>query len=128
MVILSLSEWSRYPMWLWLSLDCLCRWQVHVSIYCARRIPAHLRCTQCSMLLYLIHICFLPCICLWQISQILTCLYVVVGSGFVLTSPAFMRSSGSAWTQFALQLAKTAVTASPFVGCVVWSHFVTAIR
>ena len=30
------------------SLDSLCRWQVHVSVYCARRIPAHLRCTHCS--------------------------------------------------------------------------------
>ena len=33
------------------SLDSLCRWQVHVSVYCAWRIPAHLRCTQCSILL-----------------------------------------------------------------------------
>ena len=24
------------------SLDYLCRWQVQVSVYCARRIPAHL--------------------------------------------------------------------------------------
>ena len=27
------------------SLDSLCRWQVQVSVYCARRIPVHLRCT-----------------------------------------------------------------------------------
>ena len=40
-------------------------------------------------------ICFLPYICLWQISQIQTCLRVVVGPGLVSTSPAFMRSSGS---------------------------------
>ena len=33
-----------------LCLDSLCRWQVQVSVYCARRIPAHLRCTQCSTL------------------------------------------------------------------------------
>ena len=39
-------------------------------LYCARRIPAHLRCTQCSFLLHLIDICFLTCICLWKISQI----------------------------------------------------------
>ena len=26
-------------------LDYLCRWQVQVSVYCARRIPPHLRCT-----------------------------------------------------------------------------------
>ena len=74
------------------SLDALCRWQVHVSVYCARRIPAHLRCTQCSILLHLINICFLTCICLWQISQIQTCLRVVVVPGLVSTSPAFMRS------------------------------------
>ena len=28
------------------SLDSLYRWQVQVSVYCARRIPAHLMCTQ----------------------------------------------------------------------------------
>ena len=35
------------------SLDSLCRWQVQVSVYCARRIHAHLRCTQCSIMLHL---------------------------------------------------------------------------
>ena len=55
-----------------MSLDSLCRWQVQVSVYCAWRIPAHLRCTQCSILLHLMDICFLTCICLWQISQIQT--------------------------------------------------------
>ena len=29
------------------SLDYLCLWQVQIFVYCARRIPAHLRCTQC---------------------------------------------------------------------------------
>ena len=29
------------------SLDYLCRWQVQVYVYCARRLPVHLRCTQC---------------------------------------------------------------------------------
>ena len=77
------------------SLDSLCLWQVQVSVYCARRIPAYLRCTQCSFLLHLIDICFLTCICLWQIMQIQTCLRVVVGPGLVLTSPAFMRSIAS---------------------------------
>ena len=80
-----------------MSPDSLCRWQVQVSIYCAGRLHAHLGCTQCSILLHLIDICFLPCICLWQISQIQTRLCVVVGPGFVSTSPSFMRSSGSAW-------------------------------
>ena len=45
------------------SPDYLCRWQVHVSVYSARRTPAHLMCTQCSSMLHLIDICFLPCIC-----------------------------------------------------------------
>ena len=74
------------------SLYSLCRWQVQVSVYYVRRIPAHLRCTQCSILLQLIDICFLTCICLWQISQIQTCFHVFGGPGFVSTSPAFMLS------------------------------------
>ena len=55
----------------------------------------HLRCTQCSILLLLMNICFLSRIRLWQISQIQSCLCVIVGPGFVSTSPAFMRSSAS---------------------------------
>ena len=50
------------------SLDSLCRWQVKVSVYCARRIPAHLKYNQCSIMLHHIDIGYLPCICLWQIS------------------------------------------------------------
>ena len=120
------------------SLDSLCRWQVQVSVYCAWRIPAHLRCTQCSILLQLMDICFLTCICLWQISQIQTFLFNVFGPGLVWTSPAFVSSSASgsacpkngksgpySWgrggsTQFAHQL-ESAATAPPLVGCVVWS-------
>ena len=75
------------------SLDYLCKWPIQVSIYCARQIPVHLRCTQCSILLQLIDICFVMCICLWQIPQIQTFLCVVVGPGLVSTSPAFMRRS-----------------------------------
>ena len=41
------------------SSDSLCILQVQVSVYCARRTPAHLRCIQCSILLHLIDICFL---------------------------------------------------------------------
>ena len=77
------------------SLDYLCRWQVQVSVYCAWRIPAHLRCTQCSILLHLMDICFLTCIWLWQISQIQTFLFKVVGPGLVSTSPSFVSSSAS---------------------------------
>ena len=41
------------------NLDSLCRLQVQVSVHCARRIHAHFGCTQCSILLHLIDICFL---------------------------------------------------------------------
>ena len=37
----------------------------------------------------------LTCICLWQISQIQTFLFKVVGPGLVSTSPAFVSSSAS---------------------------------
>ena len=77
-------------------LDYLCRWLVQISVYCARRIPVHCMYTQCLILLYHIaDICFLTCICLWQLSQILTCLRVVVGPGLVSISPTFVRSSVS---------------------------------
>ena len=36
------------------SLDYLCSWPVQVYVYCARRIPAHLRYNQSSILLHLI--------------------------------------------------------------------------
>ena len=62
-----------------MSLDYLCKGQLPVSVYCARRITAHVRCTQCS---------------------IQTCLCVVDGPGFVSTSHALMKSSatGSTWS------------------------------
>ena len=112
-------------------------------MYCVWRILAHLRCTQCSILLHLMDICFLTCICLWQISQIQTFLFKVVGPGLVSTSSTFVSSSTSypagphsrhaqkncksgphCWgreclTQFAQQL-ESGVTAPPLVGCVVW--------
>ena len=78
-----------------MSLNYLCIWQVLVSVYCAWRISSHLRCTQCSILLHLIDICFLTCICLYHILQIQTRLCDVVGPGFISTSPAFMRSRAS---------------------------------
>ena len=56
-------------------------------MYCAWRIPAHQRCTQYSIMLHLMDICFLTCICLWQISQIQTRLFKV---GLVSTSLAFV--------------------------------------
>ena len=121
-----------------MSLDSIYRGQVQVSVYCAWRIPAHLRCTQCSILLHLMDICFLTCICLWQISQIHTCLCVFVGPGFVLASPAFMRSTPAIHRVRMAGLPKktvnqfvTAVTAMPsppLVDCVVWSHLVLIVH
>ena len=114
-------------------------------MYCAWRITAHLRCTQCSILLHLMDICYLTCICLWKISKIQACLFKVVRPGLVSTSPAFVISSAShpaglhgrhaqttvnraphcrgreGSTQVAQQL-ESAVTAPPLVGCVVWSN------
>ena len=83
--------------WCYVCVCCesMCRWKVQVSVYCARRSPVHLRCTQCSILLHHIDICFLTCICMRHISQIQTCLRVVVGPGLVSTSPAFIRSIAS---------------------------------
>ena len=119
-------------------------------MYCAWRIPAHLRCTQCSILLDLMDICFLTCICLWQISQIQTFLFKVVGPGLVSTSTALVSSSashpegphgrhaqkmvnrapiaggGEVRHNFAQQL-ESAVTAPPLVGCVVLSHILIVI-
>ena len=74
----------RYDVVVRVSLDYLCRWHVQVYVYCARRIPEHLRCTLSIS-------CFLSCICLWQ--KIQNCLCVVVGLGFASTSPAFRSSS-----------------------------------
>ena len=44
-----------------------------------------------SIMMHLVDICFLPCICLWQISKIQICLRVVIGPGLFSTSLAFMR-------------------------------------
>ena len=81
--------WERWGGVVCVSLDSLCRWQVQVSVCCAWRLPAHLRCTQCSILLHLrlMDICFLTCICLWQVSQIQTFLFKVVFSKTVDRAP-----------------------------------------
>ena len=85
-------------------------------MYCAWRIPAYLRSTQCSILLHLMYICFLTCICLWQISQIQTCLFKVVGPGLVSTSPAFVSSSANHPTCPHGRHAKKTVNRSPIAG------------
>ena len=84
-----MSVWGVSP-------DSLCRWQVQVYVYCAWRIPAHPRCTPCSIQL-------------------------VRMAGM----PENGKSGPHCWgreglTQFAQQLV-SAVTAPPLVGCVVWS-------
>ena len=89
---LGLGGWCGVMYVCVVSMDALWRWQVQVSVYYARQIPAQLRCTQCSIMLHLMGICFLTCICLWQISQIHTFLGVVVGSGLVSASPVFMSA------------------------------------
>ena len=76
-----------------MSLDYLCRWQVRVSVYCAMRIPACLRGTKCSMLLYFIYICLIPYNYLSVAHNANPGLFVVVGPGFVSTSLAFIKSS-----------------------------------
>ena len=96
-----------------MSLDSLCKWQVQVSVYCAGRIPAHLRCTQFSILLHLIDICFLFVYGRYQ---------WVCMAGL----PKYSKSVTNCWgrevsTQFTQQFV-TAVTAPPRVGYVVWSH------
>ena len=93
--VVSLDQGLEGWCYVCVSLDPLCGWQVHVSVYCARRIAAHLRCSHRSIMLHLIDICFLQCICLRQISQIQTCLCVIVGPGYVSTSPDFMKSNAS---------------------------------
>ena len=115
------------------SPDSLCRWQVQIYVYCSCRIPAHVRCTQCQ-----------SCCTLWISASysVFVCgryrKCVVVGPGFVSTSPVFMMSSANhpagphGWfnkkngksgphywgrevsTQFV-----SAVTAPPLVCCVV---------
>ena len=80
-------------------------------------------CTKCSILLHLIDVCFLACICLWQISQIQTCLRVVVGPGLVSTSPAFMRSIDSHPAGSHGGLAKKTVIGPPLLGGGVSTQF-----
>ena len=74
--------------WVW-GLNIVCIWYVQVILYCVRRIAAYLRCNQ----LHFIDICIIPYIWLGKISQIQTCLRVVVGPGLVSRRPAFVRSS-----------------------------------
>ena len=62
------------------------------------------------------NICFLTCICPWQISQNLTCLCVVVGPGLVSTSSTFMRSIASHPAGLHGRLAQKNVIGPPLLG------------
>ena len=100
-----------------MSLGSLCRWLVQVSVYCAGRIPAHLTCTECSILLHLIDIDFLPYISLWQISQIQTLFVCGFRPWICLNIRHFYEqqrqlSSGSAW----LACPKETVNRAPILG------------
>ena len=78
-----------------MSLDYLYIWQVYVSVYCTRRIPAHLRCTQYSILCTLsISASYRKFVCGRYCKSRLVCVFVV-GPGLVSTSPPFMRSTAS---------------------------------
>ena len=112
-LVQGLGGWAGVMSVCVVSLDSLYCWQVQVYVYCARRIPAHLRCTQCSILLHLIDIGFLTCIYMWQISQIQTCLRVVVGPGLVSTLPAFGRSIASHPAGLHCRLAQKTVNRVP---------------
>ena len=74
-----------------MSPDSLYRLQVQVSIYYARQISAHL-------------------------SQIQTCLCVVIGPGFDSTSPDFIRSSASHPVGPHGRLAQKTVNRAPVLG------------
>ena len=77
-----------------MSLDTLCRLQVEVSVYCAMRIPAHLRCTVLHPVApyrYLLHTVYLF---MADIANPDLFVCVVVGPGFLSTT----ASSGSAWS------------------------------
>ena len=110
----------------WGSLDPLCRWHIHVSVYWSTLICRHLKCTQCSEWLHLTDICFLLT-SLLQISQIQTCVCVCLGPGFgalgrpaqktVETCPHCWGQEG--WVQFLLHWA---VTVQPHVACAVWTN------
>ena len=105
-----------------MNLDYLCIWQVQVYGYCARPRSAHLMCTQCSIMLHLIDICFLTCIFLWVISHIQTCLRLVIGPGLVSTSPTFMRSSASYPAAPYGRLAQSTLNRAPIAGVGTWRH------
>ena len=57
-VVLLLCE-----LWVWIiCVDGSYRYLYTLYMYCAKQIHVHHKCTQCSILVHLIDICFLPCI------------------------------------------------------------------
>ena len=67
-------------------------------------------CCYSGLFVLIIDICFLTCICLWQISQIQTCLHVFLGPGSVSTSVVVVRLS--AHVHFILGLSPISLTVS----------------
>ena len=123
------------------SLDYLCLWQVQVSVYYARRIPAHLRCTQCSILLHLIDIGFLTCICMcianpdlfvcgsrtWSrirplLRGALTAIQRVRMIGMPKNGNRVPIAGGGRGRHNLYRVCHTAVTDPLRVGCVIWSQ------
>ena len=89
-----------------MSLHSLCRWQVQVSVYCARRIPAHFRCTQCPISLNIVRFYEEQC----QPSS---------GPAW----PACTKTGKSSpYYTICIAVCQNTVTVAPRVGCVVWSH------
>ena len=119
------------------SLDYLRRWNVQVSVYCARRILAHLRYNQCSILLHLIRYLllnmylsvvdianpdFIGCCCRSWISFKIACFYEEQcrpSSGFPNTVNLAPISGGRRGPHICTADYQTAVTAC--VCCVIYS-------
>ena len=80
-----------------------------------------------GVVLCLSELWFLTCICLWQISQIQTRLFNVVGPGLVSTLTAFVRSSASHPADPHGQFAQITVTRAPISGAGRFDTICTAV-
>ena len=117
--------------------SCLCVWICHLQHCCVYPLPwpllvggggsdhlafgppasgvwPQIQVCQCGA--YMGYICSLTCIYLWQISQIQTCLRVVVGPRLVSTSPAFMKSISSHLSRPHGRLVQQTVIGPPLLG------------
>ena len=85
-------QWCRWLGELDQGLDSLCIWQVQVSVYCDWRIPPSSIQSCCTLWISASYRVFV-----YGRYRKSICLWVVIGPGFVSTSPAFMRSSVFTW-------------------------------